>query len=338
MTQTFDIIKLSFTGPLHLSKGKNDYDSSEVMVHSDTLKSALFSCAIQLFGEEDIDRGFLDAFQVSSTFPYVGEQLFFPKPLKDLYLFEDVNDDNLKAVKKIAYLSQGAFEKVINGAKLKYKQSGTKNKSAFYADGDAVPESLFQSSVAQRVSLLRFQEDSSKNRLFYMDKLYFKKGAGLYFILDIKEESYRHKIESALKLLKDNGLGTDRNIGQGQFKSTKESLTLNIPDTATECLSLSLFCPLNESNLPSITGSSYKLKKRGGWISSPSNDSHAGLRKRSVYMFEEGSVFPAKKGADWKGAIVDLKPGKLPPEIKLQHSIWRDGTPFFIPVNLPKSN
>ena len=40
---SFDIIRLHFRQPLHLSRGKlNTYESSEHTLHSDTLQAALF--------------------------------------------------------------------------------------------------------------------------------------------------------------------------------------------------------------------------------------------------------------------------------------------------------
>ena len=56
MKENFDIIKMHFKSPLHLSKGKEDsYDSSNKILHSDTLQSAIFVCAIERF-EYKTDR------------------------------------------------------------------------------------------------------------------------------------------------------------------------------------------------------------------------------------------------------------------------------------------
>ena len=57
MNKKYQIAKLQFTSPLHLSKGKTTLDESLDVLHSDTLKSALFVCALDLFGSEILRGG-----------------------------------------------------------------------------------------------------------------------------------------------------------------------------------------------------------------------------------------------------------------------------------------
>ncbi len=135
----------------------------------------------------------------------------------------------------------------------------------------------------------------------------------------------------------DNGIGTDRTTGHGQFefdeKKDVEPITLNLPDNATHQLSLSLYCPEQTEISAQLDKSYYDLIKRGGFIASPADDNHLTIRKKTVYMFAEGSLFP--NVADRKGKIVDLKPDDVGLQEKgqtaLQHPIWRDGTGIFLP-------
>ncbi|MBK8656807.1 MAG: hypothetical protein IPN20_23520 [Haliscomenobacter sp.] len=70
--------------------------------------------------------------------------------------------------------------------------------------------------------------------------------------------------------------------------------------------------------------SAWGLVKRGGYIAGAADPDHTSLRKRSVFMFEEGSVFPNKP---LTGSRVDLKP-----DWEGMHSVWREGRPVFVPI------
>jgi hypothetical protein len=53
------------------------------------------------------------------------------------------------------------------------------------------------------------------------------------------------------------------------------------------------------------------------------------LRKKSIYMFGVGSVFPTKETLD--GKVVDLTPEW---NDKRMHSVFRSGKPFYLPVTI----
>ena len=72
-----------------------------------------------------------------------------------------------------------------------------------------------------------------------------------------------------------------------------------------------------------LTKSFYQLVKRGGWIASPIST----YRKRTVYMFTEGSVF--KTPISPKGKVADLRPA-----VFTEHAIWRDGTGIFLKMKM----
>ncbi|MGB0524645.1 MAG: type III-A CRISPR-associated RAMP protein Csm4 [Flammeovirgaceae bacterium] len=331
-----EIVKLSFSEPLHLSKGKDNFDSSETVIHSDTIKSAIFACMMQLFGnqvtvngEVYTDTELFAAFQVSSAFPYYQSTLFLPKPMKDADLFMGVKEEDRKQVKKIAYLTTAEFQKIAQGEKCYFDPKKHHKNAIFYGD-TSVPKSLFKNEVLQRVAIPRMLTNDATP--FYMDKLYFQEGAGLYFIFTVNNEVLKPYVKAGLKLLSENGLGTDRSVGQGGFTYQFDTLSLSLPEDGKEQMALSLFCPKNQQDLPPLNASYYKLIKRGGWIASPLNEHHMSLRKKSIYMFAEGSVFPKH---NYQGKVVDLKPDILKED--QHHAIWRDGTPIFLPINLNAS-
>lgn len=115
--RTFDIVKLAFRSPLHLSLGKPSLERSEEILHSDTLKSAIAVCAMKVTGmtpgtEQRFDPEFFHSFQVSSSFPYCEGEFFFPRPVSTRVLrgitLEGVRGvaKREKELKKIRYLGR----------------------------------------------------------------------------------------------------------------------------------------------------------------------------------------------------------------------------------------
>jgi CRISPR-associated protein Csm4 len=334
--------KLSFTSPLHLAKGKIDYDTADNVLHSDTLKSALAVCALQLGLAGEV-ISFLEKFQVSSAFPFYGEEYFFPKPN---FLDADKESDNRlqiqdtdvskqrKKVKKIQFIGKSYFEKVLN-EKTEFPDTHLKGSflSKIFAENEKLK--IFQSETQERVQIPHIVDAENPTRPYYVDRLYFNEGAGLYFIIQANEEMVK-QVENCLRLLGDNGLGTDRNVGNGQFEFERKEITLKLPENATHLTNISLYCPHKEELIQDdkLKVLSYNLMKRGGWIASPENEDHISLRKRSVFMFQEGSIFPKD---DLKGKIVDLKPENKKLEemnVDITHSIFRDGQSLFLPINI----
>jgi CRISPR-associated protein Csm4 len=143
------------------------------------------------------------------------------------------------------------------------------------------------------------------------------------------------QLKACMRLLADNGIGTDRTTGHGQFEfdeQTDVKISFNLPDNATHQMSLSLYCP-QKTEIEELDNSYYDLIKRGGYIASPQNDNHLSIRKKSVYMFVEGSLFP--NSGSRKGKIVDLMPNNVAlqesGQSEIGHPIWRDGTSIFLP-------
>lgn len=349
----FTLIKLrNFKGGLHLSKGdKNSYSEGQKVLHSDTLKSALFVCCLQLYGEKIANKEFLEGFKISSAFPFVdnGVQNFFyfPKPNTRLNL-KIVNQENiehkgsLKILKKLKFLEKNLFEKVINQEEIKLQ-----NKVNIKGDYASLSESasqlkLFKNETYQHVTIDRLGKSDSDT--YYVDKRYFHQNAGLFFLLECNDTELKSKVISSLRLLADSGIGTDRNNGNGLFEfggkegiDVIEDFELKVPDvTSSHNICLSLYLPKDENELGNLDKAQYDLIKRGGYIASPSDTKHLTLRKRSVYMFEEGSLFYGTNQRT--GNIVDLQPsieGLQRASIdKLLHPIYRDGRAIFIPCKI----
>lgn len=323
----YHIFKLKFEGGLHLAKGKNVYDESASLLHSDTLKSAIFACAIQLYGQDRIKQDFLDSFTLSSAYPFLGDEVFFPKSFARIQEFGDLEEGKQpKKLKKIAFMGQSYFEDLINGGSKKLDTDHLLEGGSYISEKvtDKAIQ-LVQSEVQQRVAIP--PDYRGDGRPYYVDRLFFHPNAGLYFMIQFEDEQVKPFLMGAMRLLGDQGIGTDRNVGNGHFTFEEDNIAIHTPERADSKLLLSLYCPKrDELSAEKLQQSSYQLIKRGGYLASAADVNNINLRKRSVYMFAEGSVFPVS--AQLKGKLLDLKP-----EIStVKHPVWRDGRAFYLPM------
>ncbi len=317
------LIKLKFTSPLHLSRGKSGLDESYDVLHSDTLKSALFVCAMQLY-DNQIDReNFLEKFTISSGFPFNEKELFFPKPalLPDTFYIKD-DKENIKDIKKIKYISQSLFEKLLQGNFKPFSKNDI-YESDFLSD-KKLEKKPFKNEVVQRVTVSRSYENEGNT--FYTDRIFFNKNCGLFVLLNVDNQALKEKTKAAFRLLGDNGIGSDKSVGNGQFEMEWiDDFKLAEVENPTHQIAMSLYLPTKEEidNID-LDKSAYSLIKRGGYIANPEDFNNSVLRKKSIYMFSEGSVF--SQNADLQGNIADLNPSNRP----LIHPIWRDGRGLFL--------
>lgn len=324
MNSTFDIIRFSFNEPIHISNARSDYARSEDIIRSDTLSAAVMQ-SWALLGKDDwINNS--PGFVTSSLFPYGfvdGECVYFlPKPVKD-QPENQLTPGMLKKFKKVRYYEKSFFERRLTGLleiidedisddiltrKLK---SGT--------------SSLYRSSVIPRI--MRPRDSFSDTRIFYMERKSFEPGAGLFCIVKYGSDEAKSRFLAGLKLLADNGLGSDRTVGHGRFTFAEDQISFSLPENFDCMISLSLYLPDSAADLAKEIGPAtrYDLLRRGGWISEPFNT----LRKRTVYMFSEGSIFMFKNEPDFiKGRIADVKPLTM----KTYHAIYRSGESIFLPI------
>ncbi|HRI60807.1 MAG TPA: type III-A CRISPR-associated RAMP protein Csm4 [Saprospiraceae bacterium] len=343
-THSFDIIKLHFTSALHLSSGKEgDYDSSLKVLHSDTLKSAIFACAVELFGDDittepEENNPFMDSFRVSSAFPFCGQHCFLPKTAHpEGFIFRNSKGEiDRKAWKRVEFMDSDYFNRLLqsdnkeDADRTHLSEKGDMFGSMFAGRGG---KPFMESEVQQRVSVLRHATTPEADaQPYYLDRIFFEKGSGMYFALEWNDRSFETSVQAAINLLGDNGIGTDRNTGSGHFEPEfGQQLELVAASDATHYLNLSLYCPMKEEVKEAVmSNSSYRdLLKRGGWWASPTDANYMSFRKKSVYMFGEGALFGAA-GTMPKGQLVNLRPEEAPDKTP----VYRDGRAVFLPVAL----
>ncbi len=327
----FNIYKLHFYTPLHIGDEREDYGSSLKIYHSDSLYAALTSCLAKI--GRDIPKDGDLGFSISSLFPFYSKEnedvLFMPK-INISKLPDKSLQDVSKQIKKVEWLDIDYFNKQINGKNL---FDGNFNRQALngkYMTDRNIDSDFISAGISQRVQVSRdiSVDDKDRTRPFYMERLFFKYESGLFFIADGNTEL----LETALEVLKDEGIGTDRTVGNGFFTYTKSCIQLDLPES--EYVSnLSLYLPETEDELKEMMDAdhiSYDFIKRGGWITDSGYNSY---RKNSVYMFCEGAIFNnhrVVKDVAYKGRIVDLRP-----DIEsINWSVFRNGRSLFIPIKI----
>jgi CRISPR-associated protein Csm4 len=304
--------KLFFKSSIHLGERENFLESTDVIIHSDTLFSAFCNSYLLLYGEEKLNKllsKFIEGsppFIISSAFPWWEDKFYFPIPLNQI--------PKDKKLKKIKFIEKDAFEKLLNGEKLENLQSFKTIPDITTDDEDK--KTPYKIVTTPRVGLSRLNNHPGEN-FFHFSEVFYRENSGLFFLVDFKDESIRNEFEATLRLMGEEGIGGDRTVGKGIFEviETNEiGFNINVSVTPSGYITLSLYCP-KEDELKDLdlNKSYYDIIERKGYIFSPFCKSY---RKKSIRMFVEGSIFLSCK----TGKIVDITP-----ETFKKHKVYRYG-------------
>lgn len=321
----YTIFKLKNLTPLHVGTGQENYDFSANDLSSDEISSALAAIKAQ-HGDADSIDAFLRAFSISSAFPFIGDMLFLPRPIGHLNICISGMEEHQyrKELKKIKYVELSIWQKLIGG------QQVTIDHAQLYKEylmplSDSPKECPSVKQVVQRVGVNRDYQDTVP---FFFEWQYFSASAGLFFIVDADTEVTKELLLLA-SLLGESGIGTDKSVGGGKFDV--ECGTIEIADihNATSTMLLSSFIPTEEdfSHLQ-LANSIYSLIYRNGFIAGSTEEQFRHLRKKSIYMFNVGSVFNTLHGLE--GKIVNLRPDWNDDTL---HPVYRSGKPFTVKIH-----
>jgi len=313
--------KLFMTSPLHLSTGGDSYEKTFHYLHSDTLFSALLASWHYLYDDdpEVLVKNF--SFKISSAFPFYGQDFYFPKPLCSLPLTFDSQDAKArKKLGKVTFVEKTLFEKMIAGDTVNTRDICFSPGGALLGLKKDIADFFSEVEIARNV----IDRISGKTDIFYFSELHFRENSGLYFLADFADETTRKKFTAVLRFLGDEGIGGDRHVGKGLFDlQVSESFTLNQPTDGDSLLNLSLYHPTRqEIDSRLLDRSAYEIINRKGWITAPG---HANLRKRSLNMFLEGSVFSDIEEQDYGDIQLVAEKGPL-----LPFNVFRYGKGFMV--------
>ena len=312
--------------PLHIGTGKENYDFSSSDLHSDTLSAALAAIKVQTSDGGNL-KSFMESFVVSSAFPFVGERYFLPKPHGRIDVRVTDADEYIvrKKLKKLRFIEAGLWNNLITGEKLTIQSNQLKGSFLLSDSSDFNIPAPYKSQVNQRVSVPR--EDGKDAEPFFFEWTYFDANSGLYCLLDASEEVENELIQ-LFKQLGEPGLGTDRNVGGGKFEVETTKLSIGEVLSADSVMLLSLFIPTEEElHKLDLVHADYDLLKRGGYIAGSQESDFRHLWKKTIYMFNTGSVFPTTSFLE--GKVVDLRPDW---NDERMHPVFRSGKPFVVPI------
>lgn len=316
-------IKLKFISSFHSGEREGFFESTDVYIHSDTFFSAFCYSYLLLYGEnklnELLNKFLTDTppFLISSAFPYWNNKLFFPVPLNQ------IPETDIKEIKKIKFIEKDGFEKLLNGNRIEeiYKKYTT----IPYKNEKGEIQTPYEIVVNPRISIDRLSNSPGEN-YFHFAEVFYKENSGLFFIVDFKDNSIEKEFMSTIRLLGDEGIGGDRTVGKGHYKIvSEEEINFILPTDTKYQISLSLYLP-KEDEIIDLQKGYYEIIERKGYIYSVHCKS---LRRKSVRMFKEGSVFSKGK----KGKIIDVTP-----EIYNTHRIYRYGLSFPLPCKIEESH
>lgn len=339
--RTFTCFYLKFPNGLHLSKGNGLYDVSEEMLHSDTLHAALV--AVAAAWGQDVSQN--APYLLSSAFPFIRKDAeilrFFPKPYIPLVEVDAQRSDLRKKLKSIQWFEQSLYEELLHGKTPAFDLDNDAH-SGYVAIG-GIPFAPYRKKERVRTRVGRVPSEDT--RPYYVDELEFT-GAnvqaeenvaygGLFFLAETSDDNALEILMARMKMLQDEGLGTDRAVGKGQFEFTTETIKLRSPDNHTHLTNLGLYLPESKDQLKALLGEKhqYSLRKRGGWITT---GGFRNLRKKEVMMFDVAGVFSSSGNAqDSYGRIADVTPNAAldsPSGFK----VLRDGRSLFLPLQMPE--
>lgn len=321
----YKIIKLTNLSSIHIGTGKENYDFSSSVLHSDTVSAAIASIRARNGRSKDI-HDFLSSFTVSSAFPFYKDTLYMPVPKGKLNVVVKGKQEfqYRKLLKKIRYAELSIWQKIITGHQVEIDESQINDE---YLNGvsNAVEGDITNKIPLERVFVPR--DGISDAKPFFFEWTFFTKDAGLFIIVDASDELFKD-IKTLMRDLGESGIGTDKNVGGGNFSIESGEIDLPTIADANAQMLLSLYAPVEEElDTLHLQDSVYGLQLRGGFLAGSNNPALCHLRKKSIYMFEEGSVF--KSTNNLKGKVVDLTPRW---NGTYMHKVFRSGLSFSIPI------
>ncbi len=311
----FQLCKWVPISPLHLGERETWQEGSSVFIHSDTLFSGICHCYSLLYGKSELDNFIAKIVQqnilkLSSAFPFWENILYFPIPKNQI--------PNDKKAYKIKFIEQAGFEQLIVGQKLEDLISEGR-KVIPRNEKISTPWEL---ENVPRITLNRLNNHpQEEGGFFHSGRVTYRSSAGLFFLFQLDDSTEAKRFEATIRLLAENGIGGDRSVGNGLMEFDNfETLELQVPENQDAQVSLSLYYP-HANEVVRIEEAYYELIERKGYIYSPTAQS---LRRKSVRMFLEGSVFPFIQNR--RGKIEDVKPA-----IFKDHNVVRNGHFFGLP-------
>ncbi|MCB0855027.1 MAG: type III-A CRISPR-associated RAMP protein Csm4, partial [Bacteroidetes bacterium] len=314
------IFKCRPDNPFHF--GKTSLENSGDIIHSDTLFSAIVNTYHQVYPSdvENLIKAFQEGqIRISSAFhclEYAPDQYFFflPRPVN----YQHTTGGNVKSFKKIRFFSLGIWknlpekEKLLNNPRLILGESYLVTVTELYQIG-LHPDYLKPNEFLRDQKLVRTEmypkvrvHASDQENVFYHqfhiqlqelqtveeeDNPHPNKQTHFYFLLETPPDSpLTERFKQIIRLLADEGIGGERSVGCGTFRSVvfKSAVEMGFPardEKSTQC-TLSLTIPASQDDFDATEA--YQLVLRGG--GSLGIKGEAENHRRQIHMIAEGAL------------------------------------------------
>lgn len=380
-----NLYHLTPTSAFHLSLRGVGQEKTEIYLPSDSLFAALVATYMETGGQpEHLTQAFPQytetdtaeaghhptppPFLLTSTFPRAGALRFYPAPpslnlmLSAAGRAELEAKGRLKEVKKIQFLSEGLFEKLVQGEKLDTWLPGQETTSrpgasaaeqglflhggvlwlmtdeikllpqAMQLDDKGRPrpvEALHRLTIWQVGATPRVTVDrrSNASEIFYTGRVTFSPECGWWFGLAWDPgaaEATRQAVALTLRALPDAGLGGERAVGYGQFECHKAGeRSWPTPAAYDTFLTLSRYHP-RPNELPHVIQGAAVAYKLVSVGGWLASFTQKAQRRRRLWLLSEGSVVRAVGDGPW-GDMVDVRPIYPGATNRFDHPVWRFG-------------
>lgn len=329
--------------------GKTGINTTSVLLHSDTLFSALAHAYALAFGAAEplIDFVLQRRLMLSSALPCLlnsqtGNYTYF-LPLPAISFEQPPNLRESKAIKKLRFVSSNALVDIaLNSVAADTTPRSLRTSrnllsyptidSTFIYHESELPPGLNTSSFLSVHSVPKVQTHalSSANSLYHETFVHFTpitvdgncSLSGHYYMLihhDLDQKEWS-RVLTALRIAADEGFGGERSTGAGQCRDvlTAELPPFPVIQQPSLYLTLSLLAPDSPEELAAL--STYTTIVRGGGVVGIGTTA----RRLRVRMVEEGAL----STQSLQGRLVDISPRFNP----LPHPVYRNGTGFSIPI------
>ena len=321
--EDYTVYRLRFKTQLHLGRptgaaqtGSLGLEKTETYISADTLFSAICQTWTTFYDAADLtdflkpyteENGTLP-FTLTSAFPYADDVYFFPKPM--------IYKSTLKKSKRVQFVSRSLFENIITGNPPEFDEDNLVNSENVWISPDEKAQlksyEIWKTTTRPRVTI---GAQNAGSEIWHVQTVQFNTDYGLWFGAKFDSDETKHKIETLLHVLGDNGIGGERNAGYGQFEF--DTTTLEIPNAKDrdQFMTLSPICPKSTDQLDLLLKGNvaYALTPSSGWVSAPGTVA----RRKQINMFAEGSVLNSSD--EPVGRLVDLRPDGF------THPVYRYG-------------
>lgn len=328
------IYSLQFQTPVHFGNTSDGgtLETVDLAFSADSLFSALCneSASSPAFLQQFISAVKEGRMRFSSLFPYVAGsgadgqwQYYLPRPIQ--------MQEKSVATRSFTETKQEATKRKAM-KKINYVRASLLESGKHLWETDAA---LDLPDFGQYVTAGKLNRRVEPGRPYFVSSYLFAPHAGLYFVAAFADASWLDSFEQLITQLGYSGIGGERTNGFGKFTLARKPLAVSDPacrdadiqalaemlrtQKAATYMNISAVVPTPEE-LPVVAAGTYKLRKRGGFVSSPRLTNYT--KRNSYYTLIEGSCFPSPL----TGRMLEFSAPGVP------HRIYRNGFGLFVGV------